>query len=137
MIARFEALFSGEGYSFQVEIEPNLTAQVDGRRIEQVLYNLIGNAMHYAGADRLVLVRAKGLKGAVRVEIVDHGEGIPEEELPMIWERYYKARHARAKAGTGLGLSIVKHIASSMNGNVTVSSAPGRGSVFTVVLPVS
>lgn len=130
VMSRFEPLFSSEGYSFQAEIEPNLTAQADGRRIEQVLYNLIGNAMNYAGADRLVLVRAKGLKGVVRVEVTDHGEGISEEELPKIWERYYKARHARAKAGTGLGLSIVKGILEMHGARYGVESRLSEGSTF-------
>jgi signal transduction histidine kinase len=71
VMARFEPLFANEGYRFDAELEPNQTAQADSRRIEQVLYNLIGNAMNYIGADSTVSVRVKGLKDAVRVEISD------------------------------------------------------------------
>lgn len=131
VMSRFEPLFSKEGYSFQAEIDPDLMVRAEGRRIEQVLYNLIGNAMNYAGADRQVLVRAKGLKDAVRVEVSDHGEGISEAELPRIWERYYKAKeHVRDKAGTGLGLSIVKGILDMHAARYGVESRLGQGSTF-------
>lgn len=131
VMARFEPLFTSEGYQFHAEIAPNQMVQADARRIEQVLYNLIGNAMNYIGGDKTVYVRVKGLKDAVRVEISDHGEGIAEEELPRIWERYYKARdHVRDKAGTGLGLSIVKGILEMHHARFGAQSRMGEGSTF-------
>ena len=131
VMARFEPLFTSEGYQFHAEIEPNLMVQADARRIEQVLYNLIGNAMNYIGGDKTVYVRVKGLSDAARVEISDRGEGIAEEELPRIWERYYKARdHVRDKAGTGLGLSIVKGILEMHHARFGAESRMGEGSTF-------
>lgn len=131
VMARFEPLFLKEGYHFHAEIEPGQTAQADSMRIEQVLYNLIGNAMNYIGGDKTVSVRVRGLADAVRVEISDHGEGIAQEELPRIWERYYKAKdHVRDKAGTGLGLSIVKGILEMHKARYGVDSQLGEGSSF-------
>jgi signal transduction histidine kinase len=131
VMARFEPLFTSEGYQFHAEIEPDQTAQADARRIEQVLYNLIGNAMNYIGGDKTVYVRVKGNSDAVRVEVSDRGEGIAEEDLPRIWERYYKAKdHVRDKAGTGLGLSIVKGILETHRARFGVKSRTGEGSTF-------
>ena len=131
VMTRFEPLFTGDGLKFHAEIEAGLMVQADAQRIEQVLYNLIGNAMNYIGTDKTVYVRVKGLSDAVRVEITDHGEGIAEEELPRIWERYYKARdHVRDKAGTGLGLSIVKGILEMHHARYGAQSRTGEGSTF-------
>ena len=99
VMARFEPLFTSEGYQFHAELEPNQVAQADDRRIEQVLYNLIGNALNYIGRDKTVYVRVKGLSDAVRVEISDHGEGIAEEELPRIWERLLQGQGSCARHG--------------------------------------
>ena len=84
----------------------------DEQRILQVIYNLIGNAVNYAGEDKTVIIRQTVENGEVLLEVIDHGIGIPEDQLPMVWERYYKVNdfHKRANIGTGLGLSIVKNI---------------------------
>jgi signal transduction histidine kinase len=108
----------------------------DDRRIEQVLYNLIGNAVNHIGEDKTIQVRVMGVPGAVRIEVQDHGEGIEAEDLPRIWERYYKAKnHVRAKAGTGLGLSIVKGILDLHSAKYGADSRPGEGSTFWFELP--
>lgn len=131
VMARFEPLLSSAGYRFHAEIEPAQMAQADGQRLDQVLYNLIGNALNYIGGDKTVYVRVMGLKDAVRVEISDRGEGITEDELPRIWERYYKAKdHVRDKAGTGLGLSIVKGILEMHHARYGAQSHMGEGSTF-------
>ena len=131
VMSRFEPLFAREGYQFHAEIEPGQMAKADERRIEQVLYNLIGNAMNYIGQDRTVYVSVKGLQNAARVEIGDRGEGIAAEDVPRIWERYYKAKnHVRVKAGTGLGLSIVKGILELHGAKYGVASRVGEGSTF-------
>ncbi len=131
VISRFEPLFSNEGYAFHTDIDPNQMAHADSLRIDQVLYNLIGNAMNYIGDDKTIHVRVKGLKDTVRVEVSDHGEGIAEEDLPLIWERYYKAKdHKRDKAGTGLGLSIVKGILEMHKVKYGVDSRLHEGSTF-------
>lgn len=131
VMSRFEPLLGREGARFEAEIEPGQTAMADDRRIEQVLYNLIGNAVNHIGEDKAIQVRVVGVPGAVRVEVRDRGEGIEAEDLPRIWERYYKAKnHVRQKAGTGLGLSIVKGILELHGAKYGVDSRPGEGSTF-------
>lgn len=100
--------------------------------MEQVLYNLINNAIHYTGEDKTVVVRQILTDGNVRIEIKDSGAGIAKEELPHIWERYYKIDkdHKRAVTGSGLGLSIVKHILELHQAAYGAESEIGHGSTF-------
>ncbi len=109
-------------------------------RLEQALVNLLTNAIKFnrTGGD----VRAdagKTPEGSVYIRISDTGAGIPFEDLPRIFERFYRVDKARSRqvGGTGLGLSIVKHIVERMDGKITVESQLGKGSVFTMVLPTS
>lgn len=111
-----------------------------GRRIrlEQALVNLLGNAVKFnrPGGEVRIAVR-RGAGNAVRIEIADTGAGIPSEDLPRIFERFYRVDKARSRevGGTGLGLSIVKHAVERMNGTIAVASELGKGSVFTLSLP--
>ncbi len=131
VISRFEPIFEHEGCKFDTFIEPDQYVYADSPKIEQVLYNLIGNAMNYMGEDRTISVKVKNNNGWSRVEIADHGGGIEEEELPLIWERYYKSKtHSRPKAGTGLGLSIVKGILELHGARFGADSTVGQGSTF-------
>jgi signal transduction histidine kinase len=131
VMSRFEPLLEKEGARFEAAVELQQMALADERRIEQVLYNLIGNAVNHIGEDKTVYVTVAQVPGAVRVTVADHGEGIAEEDLPRIWERYYKAKnHVRAKAGTGLGLSIVKGILELHGAKYGVDSRLGEGSTF-------
>ena len=131
VMSRFEPLLSREGARFEAAVAPEQLAVADDRRIEQVLYNLIGNAVNHIGEDKTIQVRVMEVPGAVRIEVQDHGEGIEAEDLPRIWERYYKAKnHVRAKAGTGLGLSIVKGILELHGAKYGADSRPGEGSTF-------
>ena len=136
VMARFEPLFVSEGYAFRAEITPGLFVIGDSRRLDQVMYNLIGNAMNYIGQDRMVGIRVAGSQDAVRVEVSDHGAGISQDDLPLIWERYYRARdHVRDKAGTGLGLAIVKGILEMHQARYGVQSRLGEGTTFWFALP--
>ncbi len=131
VLNRFAPIFEREGEVLETDIQPGQVAPADERRVEQVLYNLIANAMSYAGDDRVVRVAVLAAKDAVRVEVRDHGEGIPRDELKNIWQRYYKAKtHKRSVAGTGLGLPIVKEILERHGARFGVDSEVGRGSVF-------
>ena len=105
--------------------------------ILQVLYNLINNAVNYTGEDKLVNVTETVTDGVVRISITDTGEGISKEQLPLIWDRYYKVDkvHRRATVGTGLGLSIVKQILELHGAVYGVSSTMGKGSTFWFSLP--
>ncbi|GAC1355159.1 MAG: hypothetical protein NVSMB47_08610 [Polyangiales bacterium] len=104
----------------------------DRRALDQVLVNLVDNAVKYAGAAARVEVTARRVEGAVRVEVRDDGPGIEPRHLPRIFERFYRvdAGRSRAVGGTGLGLSIVKHLVEAMGGRVEVESRLGRGTAF-------
>jgi signal transduction histidine kinase len=105
-----------------------------------VIYNLINNAINYTGEDKLVRViqTLTGDGNRVRVSVVDSGAGIPPEQIPLIWDRYYKIDkvHRRAMIGTGLGLSIVKQILEAHQTTYGVESKEGSGSTFWFELPV-
>jgi signal transduction histidine kinase len=104
----------------------------DEIRLLQVIYNLINNAINYTGVDRTVTVKQTVENGIVRISVCDTGDGIKEEDLPLIWDRYYKVDkiHRRAVVGTGLGLSIVKNILLAHGSRFGVSSELKRGSIF-------
>jgi two-component system, OmpR family, phosphate regulon sensor histidine kinase PhoR len=107
-------------------------------RLEQALLNLLANAIKFNRSGGEVRVRAElNPAGLVAITIADTGVGIPSEDVPRIFERFYRVDKARSRqvGGTGLGLSIVKHVVERMNGAVTVESQLGRGSAFTLLLP--
>jgi two-component system phosphate regulon sensor histidine kinase PhoR len=107
-------------------------------RLEQVLVNLLDNAVKFNRPGGNVQVEALRLDGTGRIVISDTGIGIPSEDLPRIFERFYRVDKARSRAvgGTGLGLSIVKHAIENMGGTVLAESHLGKGSVFSIQLPV-
>ena len=101
------------------------------------MVNLLDNAIKYSEPQREVRVVAAASGNEVTISVIDHGCGIAEEHLPRIFERFYRVDNARSRklGGTGLGLAIVKHIAQAHHGQVTVTSAVGAGSTFTIRLP--
>ncbi len=109
----------------------------DESRLVQVLLNLIDNAVKYTPQGGRVSVRAEPQERMIRVDIEDTGVGIPENDLPRIFERFYRVDKARSRefGGTGLGLSIVKHIIHAHGGEVFVSSVVGKGSIFSITIP--
>lgn len=109
----------------------------DRQRIAQVMTNLISNAIKHSFEGEEVMVILKTSKKSVRISVKDFGEGIPEEHLPRIFERFYRVDKSRSreKGGTGLGLAIVKHILDGHNTRAEVESTPGKGSVFSFRLP--
>ena len=135
---RFTRLTEKDGYAIRFEGEGEVFVAADEMRISQVVYNLVNNAISYTGADKQVCVRQKINGGTVRIEVRDTGEGIEQEKLADIWERYYKLdkNHKRAVTGTGLGLSIVKTIFDMHNMRYGIISELGRGSVFWFELAV-
>ncbi len=137
-VRRYGALFGPQGYEISSECDGG-TVTADRTRITEVLYNLLNNAVNYTGDDKKIFVRQTKRDGKVRVEITDTGDGVPEEELPMIWDRYYKSKefHRRTGAGTGLGLSIVKNILILHGAEFGVRSRKGDGSTFWFELPVT
>jgi signal transduction histidine kinase len=101
--------------------------------------NLIDNAVRYTGEGGSVDVSVRATDGTVVVRVADTGIGIPQRELPRIFERFYRVDRARSRetGGTGLGLSIVRHVTENHGGDVTVESELGRGTVFEVRLPTA
>jgi two-component system, OmpR family, sensor histidine kinase MtrB len=112
-------------------------AEVDARRIDRVLRNLIVNAIEH-GEGRQVVVTVAMSDDAVAVAVRDHGVGLRPGESSLVFNRFWRADPARARTtgGTGLGLAIVKHAAAAHGGRVTVRSVEGAGSTFTLWLPL-
>lgn len=132
-IGMFEIYESSEGYSFKVETPAQeVLVEGDENQINRVITNLFNNAIKYCGEDKEIIVKVTEHDGWAKCEFIDHGMGIPQEELEQIWERYYKSstNHVRSTKGTGLGLSIVKEIVKLHDGRCGVSSEIGKGSVF-------
>jgi two-component system phosphate regulon sensor histidine kinase PhoR len=111
--------------------------RADRSRLDQVLINLLDNAVKYSAQGGKVSVSAAEEGDMVRVSVRDSGIGIPDKDLPRLFERFYRVDEARSRdrGGTGLGLSIVKHIVQAHGGSVRVESTPGEGSVFSFTLP--
>ena len=107
--------------------------------LTQVFVNLIENAIKYAGEARPIRVSAQQYGSVLRIEVADNGPGIDPEDIPRVTERFYRVDplDSRTRGGTGLGLAIVKHIVSRHRGSLDISSELGKGSVFSVTLPIS
>ncbi len=134
--------FKNQAQSRRVELKndmPELTARADSERLQQVLSNLIGNAIKYGREGGHVGVSGQLLNGnAIELCVRDDGPGIPAEALERVFERFYRVDKARSReqGGTGLGLSIVKHIVQSHGGKVWARSEVGSGAAFYFTLPV-
>ena len=131
-VKRYEKLLEHKDYKIIFESDDEVFINADETRLLQVVYNLINNAINYTGEDKTVIVRQEVNADVVRISVIDSGEGISEENLPLIWDRYYKVDkvHKRAILGTGLGLSIVKNILLIHGSRFGVSSEVGKGSTF-------
>jgi len=128
----YHLLEEKEGYKIEFVCSKNIYVEADADRIKQVLSNLLTNGVKYCGKDKTVTLSIRRNNKKMHCEITDHGMGIKPEELPHIWERYYKAssNHVRATTGSGLGLSIVKEILTLHNADFGVKSKLGEGSTF-------
>lgn len=139
IINKFEYLQETQGYNLMVDVDANLYTRADEEKIGQVIYNLLGNAVNYTGADKTVYISLKSnLSGdRINLKISDTGKGIAKEELPEIWDRYYriKENHSRPVKGSGLGLNIVKVILQNHAFDFGVDSELGKGSTFWVDFP--
>lgn len=135
---RYQKLVENDGLNIVFEHDCEVFVNGDELRMTQVLYNLVNNAVNYIGEDKTVIVRQTVGDGMVKIEVIDHGEGIPQEKLDYIWDRYYRVdkEHQRAIIGTGLGLSICKNILLAHNADFGVASKLGSGSNFYFSLPV-
>ena len=139
VMERYEAFTKAKGYHINLQAEGSVPVFADRSLILQVVYNLINNAINYTGDDLTVTVIQTVTDNTVRISIQDTGDGIPADQLDMIWDRYYKVDkvHHSAKIGTGIGLSIVKAVLQIHNAPYGVESTERVGSVFWFELPVS
>jgi two-component system sensor histidine kinase MtrB len=125
--------------SVELDAPRGLLATLDPRRLDVIMANLIGNALKHGGSPVRVSLRTEGGQqdGEVVIEVADHGPGIPEDVLPHVFDRFYKADASRARSeGSGLGLSIAMENAHIHGGDITAANAPGGGAVFTLRLPI-
>ena len=128
-----------EGYTVVFDGKEPCEVEADSGRIGQVVYNLLGNALTYTGADRTVRVTEERRENRIRIQIADSGEGIAPDELPYIWDRYYRSRenHRRSIIGSGLGLNICRSILEKHQAPFGVDSRQGEGTVFWFELPAA
>ena len=131
---RYDALCDQNHWHLELQADEAAPVRADPAMMERVLHNLLGNAFHHIGADGQVMLRVQAQADGCRVEIEDHGPGIPPEDLPYIFDRYYRARQDSGKVGTGLGLSITKAILQQHGFAFGVNSAVGQGSTFWFVM---
>ncbi|MBM3132737.1 MAG: two-component sensor histidine kinase, partial [Chloroflexi bacterium] len=134
-----EVLCQHKGLSFQLGEVPGLTLKGDRARLRELFLNLLDNAIKYTPAGGTVSLSLREAERMATVDVRDTGLGIPPEHVPHIFERFYRVDKARSRAegGAGLGLAICKHIAEIHGGRIEVQSEAGKGSTFSVRLPLS
>ena len=126
------------GLTLDADIPASILLTGDESKLSQAVYNLIDNAIKYTPAGGRVSVRLTAQQHEAVLTVQDNGIGIPQEDVKLIFDRFYRVDKARSRAtgGTGLGLSIVRQMVQLHDGDIRVTSAPGEGSVFTVTLPL-
>ncbi len=132
VMGRYTKLIEKDGYVIDLATLEDVYVCGDRIRMHQVIYNYVNNAINYTGEDKKVTITQTVRGDTVRVTVSDSGDGIPEDELPNIWDRYYRssASHKRASVGSGIGLSIVKEILVLHGASFGVESRQGMGSSF-------
>ncbi|HEY7863933.1 MAG TPA: ATP-binding protein [Thermoanaerobaculia bacterium] len=139
VVRELQPAAADRGLELTVETPPTpVQAFADSGRLQQVLHNLIENSIRYTEPGGSIRVRLTATPSEARIDVSDTGVGIPEKDLPYIFERFFRSDRARRayKGGSGLGLSIVRWIVEAHKGSVTVQSVPDRGSTFTVRVPL-
>lgn len=136
ILKHYEYLQTSKNYQFVFEYATNTIVRADKKRLEQVIYNLINNAINYTGDDKKVIIRVKNINMGVKVEVSDTGKGISKKDLDLIWDKYYKVdkSYKREANGTGLGLSIVKNILINHNFKYGVDTTINKGTTFWFII---
>ncbi len=132
VLERYNKLREVEGYTIDFVYDCEVNILADEQKMYQVLYNLVNNAINYTGPDKKVTVIQKVDGNTLRIEVKDTGDGVKQEDIPYVWDRYYKDKtaHKRALQGTGLGLSIVKSVLELHGARYGVSSVQGQGATL-------
>ena len=130
----FSSLYARENGRIETDITENITVNGNIGRLERAVYNLLDNAVRHNGDSKVINVSLKVKNSIAELRITDHGNGIPEEELQNIWDRYYTYRQRDKKGVSGLGLAIVRQIVQMHSGTCSVESKQGEGSTFIIEL---
>ncbi len=132
VVERISKMVEAEGYTLELNYKKDVYVDADERRMYQVIYNFIGNAINYTGEDKKIYINQIVKKKKVRFEIEDTGKGISDSDIKNVWDRYYKKDKSRKRnvIGTGLGLSIAKNILEIHNCEYGVRKKKGGGSIF-------
>lgn len=138
IIALMEPRAKAQGITLSYSCQNLKPVHADKKRIEEVFNNLITNAINYSPDGGQVIVSVKGLGEYMEINVEDTGVGIPHEELPKIFDKFYRVKHPKTRQvmGTGLGLAIVKGIVEAHRGTIDVESSPDKGTSFRILLPV-
>ncbi len=136
ILKHYEYLKTSENYQFILEYGSCDIVRADKKRIEQVMYNLINNAINYTGHDKKIIIRIIDVSEGIKIEVSDTGNGIDEKDLALIWDKYYKVDKSfkREVYGTGIGLSIVKNILINHNFKYGVDTIKGIGTTFWFII---
>jgi signal transduction histidine kinase len=129
-----------QGFAFEESIDPDLPpVRIDREAIARALVNLVNNALKYSDHEKFLGVKLYRANGSVKLEVVDHGIGITRREQSKIFEKFYRTGDplVHNTKGSGLGLSLVRHITQAHGGEIAVESTPGKGSKFTLSLPLA
>lgn len=128
-----------ETHTIRVDVAAPVVVEGDPGRLTQIVRNLVENALIHTPVGTSIEVRLEQVDGCAQITVADNGAGIATEHLPHLWDRFFRVDMVRSRAqnSTGLGLPIVEYIAEAHGGSVTVSSTPGQGTTFTVVLPLA
>lgn len=132
IVERVQKLLDKEKFNIVFDHDSDILVRADETKIDRAFYNLMINAINYSGDSRNIEIKQEVIENRVRINITDSGEGISDDDLPFIWDRYYRSskKHKRAIISTGLGLSIVKKIIDLHKGTYGVTSKIGKGSTF-------
>ncbi len=136
---KLEYLARSKNISVKTELEPVFSLKMDSDLMKQVFSNLIENAIKYSPENTSILITTEEQDGTIVIQVSDQGQGIPEDELPYVFEKFYRSKNAKSSAikGSGLGLYLAKYFVELHRGSISVDSQKGEGSTFTVELPVN
>lgn len=118
-----------------LECKEDSSIDLDPARFEQIMLNLLDNALKYSNENTVTTIKAERLPGSINISIIDQGVGIPDEDVPHIFDRLYRVEKSRARntGGFGLGLSIVKQLVEIQGGTISVRSKLNQGTCFTII----
>jgi len=129
--------FEKENFEILTELDEKISAEVDPEKMKQAIDNLLSNAIKYSTDTKKISIRLFQNSGHICIEVEDRGIGIAEDKLSRIFEEFYRIEQKESISGTGLGLTVVKEIIEAHNGSISVTSEIGKGSRFTVIIPIN